>query len=406
MTSGIRRISLLAVLATLFAFDAAFAATRTVSIGPGGTHTFLDPVSMTGTSTIAVGDGVTWNWAVGLHSTTSGTCSGTVCTPNGTWNSGQHTAPFTYPPTPLIFNTPGTFHYYCTYHGYLMQGDIVVVTPGPAPTVSAISPGSGPAAAGTATVITGTDFVSGATVTIGGVAATGVLFQDATTLQATTPALTPGTLNDIAVTVNNPSAQTGTLAKAWFADFLDVPQGDPFHDYVETLVRNGITAGCTGGNYCRNDSVTRAQMAVFLLKSKLGSSHVPPACTGTVFQDVPCTGGAFDPWIEELAALQVTTGCQVSPPLYCPASSVNRQQMAVFLLKAKNGSDYDPPDCTGVFSDVACTPGAGFSDWIEKLYADNVTGGCQTDPVLLYCPENPNTRGQMAVFLTKNFSLP
>ena len=31
-----------------------------------------------------------------------------------------------------------------------------------------------------------------------------------------------------------------------------------------------------------------------------------PACTGTVFDDVPCSGGAFDPWIEELAGLAVT----------------------------------------------------------------------------------------------------
>jgi hypothetical protein len=29
----------------------------------------------------------------------------------------------------------------------------------------------------------------------------------------------------------------------------------------------------------------------------------------------------------------VTGGCQVSPPLYCPASPVNRGQMATFLVK-------------------------------------------------------------------------
>jgi hypothetical protein len=33
-----------------------------------------------------------------------------------------------------------------------------------------------------------------------------------------------------------------------------------------------------------------------------------------------------------------------------------------------------------------------------------VTGGCQASP-LLYCPGNTVTRGQMAVFLTKTFSL-
>ncbi|HEY33294.1 MAG TPA: hypothetical protein G4O10_09370, partial [Dehalococcoidia bacterium] len=42
-----------------------------------------------------------------------------------------------------------------------------------APTVTSISPTSGPAAGGTSVTITGTNFVNGATVTIGGASATG-----------------------------------------------------------------------------------------------------------------------------------------------------------------------------------------------------------------------------------------
>jgi plastocyanin len=404
MARACRRLSLLLPVAALFALEApAAAATRAVSVGPGLTHTFVDELSGTSTSTIAVGDTVEWTWASGLHSTTSGPCA-PLCTPDGKWDSGAHATPFSFSHT-ATFAMVGTYHYHCSVHGAMMQGDIVVVDPGPAPTVTAIAPTSGPADSGTAVVIGGTNFVAGATATIGGVAATGVSVQDPATIDATTPVLLPGTLNDVTVSVNNPDAQAATLAKGWFADFTDVAAADPFHDYVEKLVRNGVTAGCGSGNYCRNDSVTRAQMAVFLLKSKFGANHTPPACTGTVFDDVPCTGGAFDPWIEELASLQVTGGCQASPPLYCPGNPVNRQQMAVFLLKMKNGSAFVPPACTGVFDDVVCTPGAGFSDWIEKLYADAVTGGCQAVP-LLYCPTSPNTRGQMAVFLVKNFNLP
>ena len=123
---------------------------------------------------------------------------------------------------------------------------------------------------------------------------------------------------------------------------------------------------------------------------------------GTVFNDVPCTGGGFDPWIEELAGLQITGGCGNGN--YCPNNTVTRQQMAVFLLKALEGSAYDPPDCTGVFDDVTCTPGTGFSDWIEELADRGITGGCSVAPPL-YCPTNPNNRGQMAVFLVKTFGL-
>jgi hypothetical protein len=74
--------------------------------------------------------------------------------------------------------------------------------------------------------------------------------------------------------------------------------------------------------------------------------------------------------------------------------------MAVFLLKASHGSGYVPPACTGVFPDVAC-PGQ-FADWIEQLAEEQITGGCGGGN---YCPSNPNTRGQMAVFITKTFGL-
>ena len=141
-------------------------------------------------------------------------------------------------------------------------------------------------------------------------------------------------------------------------------------------------------------------MAVFLLKAKLGSSYTPPACTGTVFLDVPCTGGIFDPWIEDLAGRGITGGCGGGN--YCPGNPVTRAQMSVFLLKTSLGSSYTPPSAVGIFGDVPISD--TFAPWIEDLYNRNITGGCQASP-LLYCPDNPNTRGQMAVFLVKTFGL-
>jgi len=74
--------------------------------------------------------------------------------------------------------------------------------------------------------------------------------------------------------------------------------------------------------------------------------------------------------------------------------------MAVFLLKAEHGSAYAPPECVGAFMDVACP--STFANWIEQLATENVTGGCGGGN---YCPGSPNTRGQMAVFITKTFNL-
>jgi hypothetical protein len=74
--------------------------------------------------------------------------------------------------------------------------------------------------------------------------------------------------------------------------------------------------------------------------------------------------------------------------------------MAVFLLKAKHGSSYVPPGCAGAFLDVPCP--STFANWIEQLAAEQITGGCGGGN---YCPGNPNTRGQMAVFIVKTFGL-
>ena len=104
--------------------------------------------------------------------------------------------------------------------------------------------------------------------------------------------------------------------------FPDVPTSNQFYPFIETLIHKEITGGCVGG-YCPTNPVTRAQMAVFLLKSKFGSAHIPPPCTGTVFTDVPCTGNAFDPWIEELARSRSPAAAAVrtiAPTTPSPAS--------------------------------------------------------------------------------------
>ena len=122
-----------------------------------------------------------------------------------------------------------------------------------------------------------------------------------------------------------PPPATGTA-------FPDVPADNPFARWIEELVREGITAGCGNGNYCPNNPVTRAQMAIFLLKTKYGAAYVPPDGVG-IFGDVLGCPNPTCNFIEDLYNQQVTGGCQATPLLYCPASSVLRQQMAVFLVK-------------------------------------------------------------------------
>lgn len=277
----------------------------------------------------------------------------------------------------------------------------VSVTTLPAPLITSIAPTSGAAAASVVVTITGSGFRPESTVAFGAFDAASVTFVNGTELQATTPlSLSPGTIYP--VTVTNPEPLSHTLSDGFMADFNDVPQTHPFHPFVERLVRNGVTAGCGGGNYCPNSSVTRAQMAVFLLVSKYGVGYTPPPATGTIFADVGSNSFAAA-FIERLYAEQVTGGCAVAPLRYCPASIVTREQMAVFLLVTKEGAAYVPPAAVGIFDDVPVT--SGFARWIEELAARGITGGCAVSPPM-YCPTSAVTRGQMAVFLVTTFQLP
>lgn len=189
----------------------------------------------------------------------------------------------------------------------------------------------------------------------------------------------------------------GSFEKA--QTFEDVPFDGFAWAQIEAIYIAGITGGCGGGNYCPNNKVTRAQMAVFLLRGIHGSSYTPPAATGTMFTDVPASLSTAA-WIEQLAIEGITSGC--SGGNYCPNASVTREQMAIFLLRAKYTSAYTPPAATGtIFIDV---PLGSFADaWIEQLVAEGITSGCGGGN---YCPANPVTRAQMAIFLQRTFSLP
>jgi IPT/TIG domain/Family of unknown function (DUF5719)/Fibronectin type III domain len=80
------------------------------------------------------------------------------------------------------------------------------------PTLTSVSPTSGPTTGGTTITLTGTNFVSGATVRVGGVAATNVVFSSATQVTARTPAGTAGARD---VQITNPNGQSATRTGAF-----------------------------------------------------------------------------------------------------------------------------------------------------------------------------------------------
>ncbi len=121
--------------------------------------------------------------------------------------------------------------------------------------------------------------------------------------------------------------------------FTDVPAALPLACWIEQLYRDGITTGCVPGvQYCPNDPVTRAQMAVFICRAKGWAAYLPPG--GPSFLDVPADYWAYG-FIERLKLQCITTGCDATH--YCPEGTLTRAEMAAFMWRAFLAS---PSACT------------------------------------------------------------
>jgi len=110
--------------------------------------------------------------------------------------------------------------------------------------------------------------------------------------------------------------------------------GSGFVNNILWLAEAGITKGCnppTNDEFCPDDSVTRGQMAAFLVRF-LGLTDDGG---GNSFIDDDAS--MFEADIAKLAAAGITKGC--NPPTndrFCPEDSVTRGQMAAFLNRASD----------------------------------------------------------------------
>ena len=57
--------------------------------------------------------------------------------------------------------------------------------------------------------------------------------------------------------------------------------------WITKLKQDGITNGCSPGYFCPDDGTSRAEIAVFLVRLRHGAGYVPPDANGTIFGDVP-----------------------------------------------------------------------------------------------------------------------
>ena len=114
--------------------------------------------------------------------------------------------------------------------------------------------------------------------------------------------------------------------------FTDVQPGDFGFKWIQKLFELGITAGCGVGTFCPNDSLTRDEVAILIVRVRLGlalAGRIPTFTWSTTpyFADVPASDFAF-PWVQRMKQENITSGCGTAA--YCPNSPVTRGDMAIF----------------------------------------------------------------------------
>jgi hypothetical protein len=192
------------------------------------------------------------------------------------------------------------------------------------------------------------------------------------------------------------NAQSITVTQRFTAQvFADVPPADYYFDAVNLLSTKDITSGCSSTplDYCPNENIPRNQMAVFIVRAVYGGDNFTYSSTPW-FTDVGPSDFGFA-WIQKMYELGITAGC--GNQMFCPNETVTRDQMAVFIIRARYGAStvFTYP-AAPYFTDVAT--GYWAFPWIQRMREDGITAGCNATQ---YCPGNPVTRGDMAIFVMR-----
>jgi hypothetical protein len=168
--------------------------------------------------------------------------------------------------------------------------------------------------------------------------------------------------------------------------------GNVHEGSIEAIAAAGITAGCnppTNDRYCPANSVTRGQMAAFLVRAL----DLNPTSSDYFTDD---NDSVFESDINRLAAAGITGGC--NPPAndrFCPSKRVTRGQMAAFLVR---GYGYADDGAGDLFVD---DDGSVFEADIDRLAVAGITLGCNPPANDRFCPTDPVRRDQMASFLAR-----
>ncbi|MCK5646486.1 MAG: S-layer homology domain-containing protein [Anaerolineales bacterium] len=164
--------------------------------------------------------------------------------------------------------------------------------------------------------------------------------------------------------------------------FVDVPPSHWASAYIETLFEGGYVAGCSAEplKFCPDQTMTRAESAVFVERGIHGAGYLPAQPQGAVFEDVPLWEW-FAKWADGLWTDGYTAGCGTEPLIFCPLFDHTRAEATVFFERMLHGNVFVPAIPTeGRYDDVPVGPEAPwYSKWITAAYNDNILQECEDD---------------------------
>ena len=170
--------------------------------------------------------------------------------------------------------------------------------------------------------------------------------------------------------------------------FSDIDQNHWAYPSIYAIYAENITTGCGNNNFCPSQTVTRGQMAAFIVRSKFGETF--RYTTTAYFSDVPADHNFFK-YVQKMKDEGITTVTGT----YMVDQPVTRGQMAAFLVRAKFGEDFSYTT-TPYFSDVPADH--NFFKYVQKMKDEGITTVTGT-----YMVDQEIPRDQMAAFLERMF---
>ena len=201
-----------------------------------------------------------------------------------------------------------------------------------------------------------------------------------------------------------------------WTDFVDT-SGNTHEASIQNLAVAGVTTGCRTGppRFCPDRSVTRGQMATFLVRALglLSAQEPPTQALAVPFSDVPSdhpdVRGVIR--LREAGVLEGTE-CGDSNDGFCPDQAIDRKTFAVWVVRVLDGTNaptFAKGSASGTSGGAARFVDVPEShpehDFVERLAEVGVASACSVQP-LRFCPDGTIPRDEMATFLDRAFGFP